>query len=166
MHAIVVFVFNAFWYILPAYIGNIAPVLVKWIPRTDFPVDMGKTWRGKRICGDHKTWRGIFVGTLVGAAIALLQGRPPCVGAALAFGNFIGDLIGAFIKRQLEIKPGDKSLLIDSLLGPIFALFAGYVFGYMTISWEQSLMLVISIVPLHLAANNLWYRLHLKSVPW
>lgn len=166
MYTIIVFILQAIWFILPAYIGNIAPILVKWIPHSDFPVDFGKSWHSKRIFGDHKTWRGITVGVLTGAVIAFLQGRPLLVGVILAGGNFIGDLAGAFIKRRLDVRPGEKSLLIDALPGQICAMLATYAFGFLTISWSQSLLLVALILPLHLAANRIWYKLRLKSSPW
>lgn len=166
MPTIELFVLQAIWFILPAYVGNVAPIFVTWIPRSDMPVDFGLRWRTKRIFGDHKTWRGIVVGVMIGGLVAAVQGRPLTQGIILAAGNFFGDLVGAFVKRQSDVQPGEKKLLIDAVPSQIFAIAAAYAFGFLTISWAQSLLLIIGIVPVHIAANWLWYKLRLKSVPW
>ena len=54
---------QALWIIFPAYVANGSAVLVGGGTTVDF----GKNWKdGKRILGDGKTWRGLFVGTFVG----------------------------------------------------------------------------------------------------
>jgi len=166
MMDVAIFIFQAFWFILPAYIGNIAPIFVKWIPHSDAPVDFGRSWKGKRLFGDHKTWRGIIVGVVAGGLVSLLQQRGLAVGIVIASGNFFGDLIGAFIKRRINLEPGEKNLFIDAVPSQICAILAAYMFRLLTISWGQSLFLVAGIIPLHLTANRLWFTLHLKKSPW
>jgi CDP-2,3-bis-(O-geranylgeranyl)-sn-glycerol synthase len=157
--------FTLLWFMLPAYIGNIVPLFVRGIP-PHTAVDFGKTWKRKRIFGDHKTWRGIVVGILVGGLIAVLQGRPMMHGIVLAAGSFFGDLVGAFIKRRSDIPPGGKSIFIDSLPSPLFALVAALIGGFLTLSFTQTIFVMVSIIPLHLLANKLWHGLKLKSVAW
>ena len=36
------------------------PVIRAW----DYPVDFGRSFRGHRIFGTHKTWRGLIVGII------------------------------------------------------------------------------------------------------
>ncbi len=158
-------IFVPLWFMLPAYIANISPLFVRWMP-PHTPVDFGTMWKGKRIFGDHKTWRGIVVGILVGGIIAVLQERPMMHGVALAGGNFLGDLMGAFIKRRSNIPPGGKSIFIDSLPSPLLTLIAALVGGFLTLSFTQAIFVVTSIIPLHLLANKLWHTLKLKSVAW
>lgn len=156
----------ALWFMLPAFMGNISPLFVAKIPLFNTPVDFKKTLGGKRIFGDHKTWRGIVIGIIIGMVTAFLQGRMPIHGAILALGNFAGDLIGAFIKRQYGIPPGGSSLIIDSVPSPLTALLFAYIAGFLTLSIWQSVFIILCIVPLHLLANRLWYTLKLKSVSW
>ena len=49
---------------LPAAVANMMPVLVKDIRFLRGSVDFGLTIHGKRVFGDHKTWRGFFFGIL------------------------------------------------------------------------------------------------------
>jgi len=62
------------YFMLPAYGANMSPILGKNILKSFAkPLDFGYKWKGKRILGDHKTWRGLFLGVVVGALIFLLQ---------------------------------------------------------------------------------------------
>jgi hypothetical protein len=44
-----------------------SPVLVRpWLCALAVPIDGGRSFRGKRILGDHKTWRGLLAGIFAG----------------------------------------------------------------------------------------------------
>ncbi|MFW6318076.1 MAG: CDP-archaeol synthase, partial [Halorubrum sp.] len=62
---------TAFWAMVPAYVPNNAAVLAGG----GRPIDGGREWRGARLLGDGKTWRGTAVGTLVGVVLALVLNR-------------------------------------------------------------------------------------------
>lgn len=131
------------WFLLPAGGANIAASLfARFLPRLNYPIDCGMRWRGKRIFGDHKTWRGIIAGTLAGGAIFLLQRSlspsqffhtlelfdykktPWFLGFVMGFGALFGDLAKSFVKRRLTIAPGRSFLVFDQIdwvLGTIFA---------------------------------------------
>jgi len=97
------------------------------------PIDGGRTWRGRRVLGDHKTWRGLVVGVLAGAltfalqqaifragwlqALALLDydACSPLPGALLGFGALLGDAVKSFFKRGLGIAPGGTWIPFDQL---------------------------------------------------
>ena len=103
--------------------------LLQWAKR---PIDGGRTFRGHRLFGDSKTWRGVLV-AVVGAGIAAaLQARfsiealavvdyqamsPLAFGAAMGLGAMLGELPNSFTKRQLGIAPGKTTK------GPRAALF-------------------------------------------
>ena len=91
------------------------------------PLDLGGRFRGKRIFGDHKTWRGVVLYisccTLVGAAQGWLQevGWVPerlllfeyrskgfLVGLLIGLGMSLGELPNSFLKRQMGVGPGFK----------------------------------------------------------
>jgi CDP-2,3-bis-(O-geranylgeranyl)-sn-glycerol synthase len=60
---------QSFWIMFPAYVSGSAAVLFKG--RT--PMDYGKSWRGKRIFGDGKTWEGFIMGGLTGVFAGSMQ---------------------------------------------------------------------------------------------
>lgn len=110
-----------------------------WITILKKPLDFGMVFRGKRIFGDHKTWRGVLmniVGCCCGAAIqgALQKGGliPSqfiwvdytkewwLVGLLLAVGATLGELPNSFLKRQIGIKPGKKGKGLWAILFFLF----------------------------------------------
>ena len=118
----------------PAYAADVAPVLAKgFLESLAKPLDAGRTFRGRRIFGSHKTWRGLVVGVGAGVAVyevqrllyamgwlrefALLDyGRHPLLpGVLLGFGAIAGDAVKSFFKRQIDIAPGSSWLVFDQL---------------------------------------------------
>ncbi len=83
------------------------------------PIDGGRTWRGRRLLGDNKTWRGALVmssGPLL-ATTALhrfdwyrrrlpVDANPFLLGAILGVSAVAGELPNSFLKRRLGIAPG------------------------------------------------------------
>jgi len=90
------------------------------------PVDEGKTFRGKRLFGENKTYRGIFmtgVGTALGVALQAFvfhrwevfqkmelldysSAKVLMLGFLMGAAAMLGELPNSFIKRQLDIAPG------------------------------------------------------------
>lgn len=91
------------------------------------PIDCGRSFRGKRIFGDSKTWRGVAVavfGCFIGVAaqkyllleiargIALVDYQNVNMAAlaiAMGGGAMLGELPNSFTKRQLDIPPGETT---------------------------------------------------------
>jgi len=91
------------------------------------PIDGGLSIGGRRIFGDHKTWRGVVVAiaacalaTEVQRAMAgwteplsLVDYRklsPLFFGGAMGVGAMLGELPNSFVKRRLGIAPGEAAL--------------------------------------------------------
>lgn len=105
----------------------------KLFPNFSYPLDLRRTFRGKRMFGDHKTIRGIVLGTAAGTIFYLLQStqvskfdltytvnnQDPInsilIGLSLSMGGLIGDVVKSFFKRQLEIRPGKSWFPFDQL---------------------------------------------------
>ncbi len=92
------------------------------------PIDAGRSWHGRRIFGDSKTWRGVVVaiaGCALGIAVEkyLIGSYPdvPFVPFALAMGGgaALGELPNSFVKRRLAIAPGKTT---RGPLAPVFYL--------------------------------------------
>ena len=177
----------ALWFFLPAGIANVMPIFAaKWPPLRpyDAPLDFGKTWRGRRIFGDHKTWRGLAAG-IVGAIITFavqqylvrrygwFEGFQNMVdyrtlpllaaGPLFAIGALGGDALESFFKRQLNIKPGDSWFpfdQIDYVLGGALATLPLVNIGLGQYVWLLAVWLVV-----HVGSTVIGYALGLKEKP-
>ena len=62
--------------LLPAIFANMSPVLAAhllWLKSLNYPLDSCSTWRGRRLLGDHKTWRGLLAAAVIGLGVGLIQ---------------------------------------------------------------------------------------------
>jgi CDP-2,3-bis-(O-geranylgeranyl)-sn-glycerol synthase len=122
------------WLFVPAYAANMAPVLIGGhFARLATPIDGGRKLGGRRILGDHKTWRGLLVGIVAGVVVYELQrllhgwgvtkdialmdyaSHPLLPGALMGLGTGVGDAIKSFFKRRIAIPPGASWPVFDQL---------------------------------------------------
>ncbi|WP_336036069.1 CDP-2,3-bis-(O-geranylgeranyl)-sn-glycerol synthase [Halobacterium yunchengense] len=180
--SLVATVATAVWAMLPAYVPNNVAVLAGG----GRPIDGGRTWGGRRVLGDGKTWRGTAAGTLAGAALAaaLNAGEPAVSGAvgvplptfppaamvALPFGAMLGDVLASFLKRRTGRERGAAFPLVDQLDFVVVSLALAAVaapawFGDVFTLDVLAAVLVLTPV-LHVATNGIAYVLGLKNEPW
>jgi CDP-2,3-bis-(O-geranylgeranyl)-sn-glycerol synthase len=157
---------SALYIIVPAYCTNGAPVIFGG----GRPIDLGKSLSdGNRIFGDNKTIRGILSGLVVGAIVGAfgyyLFSRDLFLIAFLAsVGALLGDLVGAFLKRRLKIKPGDALPGIDQLDFVLGALL--FVSTVYRLSLGAIAILLFVTPPIHFLTNAAAYYLGLKRNYW
>lgn len=178
----------ALWFFAPAGLANIAPVLTNNIPKLkdfNYPLDGGKTYRGKRIFGDHKTVRGLLSGMFVGFLTGLVQmtlyshssfvrelslpldySNPKylIMGASMGLGALFGDAIKSFFKRQINIQPGSNWVpfdQIDFILGGIL-----FSLPFAQLSLKTYMLIIVLMTLLHPLINLLGWILHLKNKPF
>ena len=156
---------EALKFIFPAYCANGAPVL----GGGGRPLDSGrKFFDGKPIFGTNKTFRGFFFGLGIGAGVGvvecLLFSYPWLFAVLTPLGALLGDLIGAFLKRRLNIAPGGLLPIVDQIDFVVGALV--FSLPLMMISWELALAVILITPPIHLFTNFLAYKLKLKKNPW
>lgn len=125
------------WLALPIIFAGVFHMFVVkkgWAAALARPLDAGATFRGRRLFGDNKTWRGVVVMILAGAAAGALQGllggsalsglsalggvwlvdntalgyalQYGAAHALLGLGYALGELPNSFLKRQIDIAPG------------------------------------------------------------
>jgi len=178
-----------FWLFIPAMIPNSSAALFGG----GTPIDFGKTWKGKRILGDGKTWRGLIGGVLSGILIGLILlqisymcgdtsnfwGYGPAysnigVIVCLAFGSLLGDMCGAFIKRRLGLERGQKAPILDQydfVIGAFLVtalFFPNFVYDNYIEGWHLAALIFIIVImfALHRAVNIIGYKMGVKKEPW
>lgn len=178
------------WLFLPAMLPN--SVAVVFGKKSKTKIDFGKSWRGKRIFGDGKSWGGFFGGGISGVVLGLaLIGISALFGSAdywgyggfwnnvgivfcLSFGALLGDLTGAFVKRRLGLERGAKAPVLDQydfvigafVLTSVF--YPGWVYDTYIEGWHicALIILLLMMFGLHRAMNIIGYKAGLKKEPW
>jgi CDP-2,3-bis-(O-geranylgeranyl)-sn-glycerol synthase len=158
---------NAIIFILPAYCANATPV----IAGGGLPIDLGRKFiDGKAIFGKNKTFRGFFVGLIVGTCVGLGESTifqyPLTFGLLLSLGALFGDLAGAFLKRRLGITPGNLLPVVDQVDFVVGALIFSLLLSPSLLTWELALTVLLITPPIHLMTNFAAYKLGLKRNPW
>jgi CDP-2,3-bis-(O-geranylgeranyl)-sn-glycerol synthase len=164
---------QALIFIFPAYCANGTPVLAGGGTK----MDLGRNFiDGKRIFGNNKTFRGFFFGWGVGLLVGLIEGfvfgfdRVPVIfSVVVPLGALLGDLLGAFIKRRLDIAPGGLLPVVDQLdfvVGAVVFAVPLALSGVIVLSWEVAVTVLLITPPIHLLTNWGAYKLKLKKHPW
>jgi len=181
-----IFLLQCLYFILPAYIANMAPVfaeklgVLKFLARS---VDGGKMWKGRPIFGDHKTWRGFVVGIVSALAVVWLQYFLQqfyfsqkislinysevnlwFLGILLGFGALFGDLVKSFFKRRIGVLPGKPWIPFDQIDFALGALiFVNFIFRT---PWTLVIIVLLVTPILHISANRLGYLLKIRNTKW
>ena len=153
-------VLNSIWIYLPAYFANATPVALGGGPA----LDGGEKWLdGKPFLGSHKTLRGCIFGTLAGLIIGVIQGNP-LAGLTQGFGAILGDLIGSFLKRRLDIAPGASLPILDQIDFILTAILISQPFTRATFT-EMTVITIVTI-PIHYLVNYISWMTKMKDHPW
>ncbi len=176
----------AWWFFLPAGVANMTPILIYKLPllrRWNAPIDSGRRYRGQRLLGDSKTWRGLVIGTLAGGAVFAVQqamvgdlggfsdylagydyqNLPLVTGALLGAGALLGDALKSFFKRQRNVPPGRSWFPFDQLdfiIGASLLAAPTIVLPWQIYLWIALIWFVATLV-----FSYLGYRVHLKKTP-
>ena len=180
-------IFFALWFFAPAAIANVVPIFAAAIPQLykyDTPMDFGKTFRGKRILGDHKTWRGLITGLIFATITLWLQqylfanvswihnltdqvdyaSLPTLLlGPLFAIGALGGDALESFFKRQRGLAPGRGWFPFDQ---------TDYIIGtalvtapFVPLTLIQYVWLIFLWLVIHVIATHVGWLLGLKERP-
>ncbi len=174
------------WFFLPAGYANLAPVVIAKLPGFrdwDAPLDGKLHYRGKRLFGASKTWRGLICGTIVAVLTFWLQRLLSThlgsfttyldgvhygslswwLPVLLGVGALIGDAVESFFKRQLSVAPGASWFPFDQL---------DYIIGGCLLSALVTVLppkiyvwIVLVWFVMHLACSYIGYLLHFKKTP-
>lgn len=180
-------IFFALWFFAPAAVANMVPILAAAIPqlrRFDAPMDFGKTFRGRRIFGSHKTWRGLIAGVVMATLTLWLQqflvehvqwvqqltsqvsyAQLPTfiLGPLFALGALGGDALESFFKRQRNVAPGRGWFPFDQIDYIVGGAIATLPFVSLTLA--QYAWLIVLWLLIHLVASYVGWLLGLKERP-
>lgn len=178
----------AFWLMMPAYVANPAAALLGG----GTPIDLGRNFRdNRRILGDGKTFRGLILGSLCGAAVGLLQvllasSIAPFFSSyvtadalmhmslvamlTMPVGALLGDLGKSFFKRRLGFDRGAMLPLADQLdfVAGAWALTLVLDPAWFFSSFTPAIIAIVLVVTpvLHLGTNVIGFTIGKKDVPW
>lgn len=169
---------DAFLFFLPAGFANMAPIFANKIPglnRWKTPLDLGKSYKGERILGDNKTFRGLVSGVVLAAIVASIEAGwayhalPEdklwfvLAGGLMGFGALMGDAVESFLKRRAGIKPGVSWFPFDQTDYIIGGLLAVAPF----IRWYPGLVARVFLVyfGLHVLTVYVGYKLGVRDAP-
>ncbi len=172
------------YYALPGLVANMVPVIVR--NRFIFlaiPIDFGKKFRGKRIFGSHKTVRGFVFGILGGSLIGFLQFivsdidffvkisyieynlfTSLAVGFIFGFAALFADAIESFIKRQIDIKPGQPFFPFDQMDYVVGIAIFSILFKPMAI--EMLVVLFLLGPLLSVLTTRIGYLFRIRNEKW
>ena len=177
-------VFLILWLFLPAGVANGTPVLAAKLPWLGAPLDGGLTFRGKRLFGPNKTWRGVITGIIMATLTLWLQQIAVrnihwlqtvispinythlpilTLGFLFGIGALGGDAIESFFKRQRGIASGNGWFPFDQtdyIVGSAVAITP--LIRLNTIQYAEAVVLWLTI---HLTATYLGYRIGLRARP-
>lgn len=177
----------ALWFFLPAGYANVVPVFAAHMPllkKLSQPLDFNSHFRGKRLFGNNKTWRGLILGVAVATLTIYLQrylyGQSEWIreisrgvdyqsvniwllGPLLGVGALLGDAIESFFKRQAGVAPGAQWFPFDQ---------TDYIAGGLLLSSTVVLLSAREYVSvflvwfgIHIIASYIGFLMGLKSTP-
>ena len=168
--------FDALIFFIPAGTANMAPLFANKIPLLNewkTPIDLGRTYKGTRIFGKNKTFRGLLCGVILASLTAFLiyhlfsvpysQTVFVAGGAAMGFGALLGDAVESFFKRRAGVAPGNAWFPFDQLDYIIGGLIISY--PILTPSLATIVRVIVLYFGLHLLVSYIGYLLGFKEKP-
>lgn len=177
-------IFTALWFFAPAGLANMVPVFAAHLPilkNWNAPLDFGKTWRGVRVFGDNKTWRGLIAGVITAIFIVWLEQALYSIfpgirnlvllnypsynfvllGVLLGLGAIAGDAIESLVKRARGIGEGQSWFGFDQIDYIIGGIVFSYFYVPLPISWY--IVVLVFYFGFHLLTTTIGYYVGLKQ---
>ncbi|MDR0181977.1 CDP-archaeol synthase [Lysobacter arvi] len=169
MHSVLTELAGLAYFMLPAWLANMAPPFARF-------------WRGwnrpihRELLGDHKTVVGfvlaLAIGFLAVAAQALVQPSAfwrspdywPWLGLAFGLGTAGGDALKSLVKRRLHRPPGAPWIPFDQLDFVAGSLLLAAPFVRLS-PWNVIAILAMTFAG-DLLVNRLSFHLGIKRSPW
>ena len=174
--------------VILAAIFHMIVVSYNWGKRLTYPMDHYKTFRGQRIFGQNKTYRGLVVMILASIAITyfyafLVQISPSIASVNLltfehhsplfygflyGIGYVVGELPNSFFKRQLTISEGKSNSFVQRLIDQLDSVVVILLMLIYTsnFTWTHFWIGIVFYGLLHLSINYGLFLLKLRKEPF
>ena len=147
------------------------------------PLDGGASFRGRRVFGDNKTWRGavvivsgVVVATLLlslwpwwwdGLPDGIRDAGPLLYGVLLGLGVVLGELPNSFLKRRLGVAPGAQSSLPLTIYDQADFVLAVWLLllPLWAMAWWQAAFVFAVVTAVHLVINVIGYAIGARTAP-
>lgn len=176
----------ALWFFAPAGFANAAPVFANKVPLLrdwKTPIDFGKSYKGKRMLGDNKTWRGFCFGVFIAILTLFLQRIlysesiwlqqnitvvnystvSLWLGFLLGAGALLGDAVESFFKRRVGVPSGEAWFPFDQMDYIIGGILLSSLL--VTLSPAYNITILLVWFGLHLISSYIGFLLGLKDKP-
>ena len=175
-------ILQCFYFMLPAYFANMAPVVAKnMFRKLTLPIDFNIGLGNNTIFGKNKTYRGLIAGMLAAIIVAYTQfflnggnifadlalvdySNWLLIGLLLGLGAMFGDLVKSFVKRRLGLKPGMPFVPFDQLDFVFGALIFVYPVAKLPME-KMAIILFISFI-LHMVINHIAFYTGIRKERW
>jgi CDP-diglyceride synthetase len=148
-------------------LANGTPVITKDILGDRFASSLDGGIRfvdGRPLFGSSKTFRGIFLSLLVTSTYAALAGPSWEIGLLIASTAMAGDLFSSFLKRRINLRPGDRATGLDQIPESLFPFLACRDLLSLSVA-DIAIGVGIFFVG-ELVLSRLLYRFHLRDRPY
>ncbi len=170
-------IIKTFYFMLPAYFANMAPVICKkFFKFLAVPIDFNKKLSGKPMFGKNKTYRGLIVAVVFAMIVAYVQSVLDLginvygysdwylFGFLMGSGAIIGDLVESFFKRRMGIDSGKPWIPFDQLDYTIGALlFVSFIFFP---GLDVMITALVMNFFLHIIVNHAAFWLKIRNEKW
>lgn len=170
--------------VIPIFVAGLIFILIlkrDHLKQLNVPVDFGISLNNKRLFGVNKTWRGVLVYVVISIVVCyslawftnyypevihpIYRLNPFVIGLVFSVSYVGGELMNSFVKRQLDIAPGESGYLaqgiVDNVDGMIVtALVLVFLFEISVLS--IMIAIVVGLV-LHLGTDVMMRRIGLKE---
>ena len=179
-------IFFSLWFFAPAGFANLAAFAagkIKALKKFSYPVDCYKKYKGKRILGNHKTFRGFVAAIVIGIFFCTIQVwfyenfsfirqlislnysevNPIILGSLLGFGALFGDSIKSFFKRLKNIPPGESWFPFDQIDYIVGGIFFSLLYIRLPV-WDYVYLFIVWFL-IHPLTTFIGYLLRLRRKP-
>lgn len=166
---------------------HMAAVKLNLLPFLKIPIDAGKTYKGKRLFGENKTWRGVIL-MIIFSTLALYlllyiykvypnltkynllktnEYPTYLFGILYGLGYSLFELPNSFIKRQQNIQGGKKGTIFNVIFDQADSVIGCFLFIYPVANYDFKFIIggIVFFTIIHLVINVLLYLLKLRKNP-
>ena len=170
------------YFILPAYLANMAPVFVKKrFNKLAIPIDFNKKIGNNAIFGKNKTFRGLIFGIIFAIIMTFVQfilynnnilvgisiadySNWLLIGFLMGSGAVFGDLAESFVKRRMNYEPGKSMVPFDQSDFVVGALI--FVYPWVSLSFNKIIIILILSFILHIIINHIAFYIGMRKEKW